>query len=684
MDDIFCSACTEAKAKCLPFPIVRQSPPAAKFGDLIHSDIWGPMSTKSIDGFSYFASFTDDWSRVTRIFLLKHKDDLFDTFLIYEAWCLTQYDTKIKRLRSDRGGEYLGTEFRNYLNSKGIEHDLTVHDSSQQNAIAEHIGLGSVGNARAMLFAAKLPRYLWSFAIRWSIYMKNRTTRSAADQTKTLHEMMMKEKPDFTNIPIFGEHCWVKVEAETKMDRRAEHVRWLGFSTESKGSIVYWPTWHKVSIEQDIYFEKSTIGLQHEEAVDLPLPDDYNFDFAPEAKDAEPVGPGGAGGGNEVEGNGGGGRIDRNPAPVAGGSGQGNGGRNRERRNGEEDGVRDEGLPPIDDDPATSHFSISCLPILNRSTALPEVNPLDAFRGVPDSGRLPDEAPLNPSSAAAQNDHPPVMQRHRPSRPQCPPTPPPQTMGKRVSKPSAKIERINKGEGTTDFRNRPIPRGAPMSVEPVAEPQDPPVVNLANIRSQFVALDQYALSDDEIYLLMTEAEADDEEPRTYKQAMARADADKWNGAIDEEMKLLETMGTWDLVDPPPAGTNIIGCRWVFRRKRDDLGQIARYKGQLVAQGFSQAFGIDYFETYAPVVKMASLKILLSLGSRNGYAMNQFDIKGAYLNGIPQLLLYMHQAPGRKVGNKVYRLKRTIYSLKQLLRSNDTVISKSFSRLLYLI
>lgn len=86
---------------------------------------------------------------------------------------------------------------------------------------------------------------------------------------------------------------------------------------------------------------------------------------------------------------------------------------------------------------------------------------------------------------------------------------------------------------------------------------------------------------------------------------------KWNAAMDVEFEALIRNNTWSLV-PLPVDRKIIGCKWVFRVKLKPNGDVDRYKARLVAQGYTQAFGIDYFETFSPVVKPATIRIVLSL------------------------------------------------------------------------
>ena len=90
-------------------------------------------------------------------------------------------------------------------------------------------------------------------------------------------------------------------------------------------------------------------------------------------------------------------------------------------------------------------------------------------------------------------------------------------------------------------------------------------------------------------------------------------------------------GTWKL-EAAPAGANIVGSKWVFQVKKDAQGSVARYKARLVAQGFSQVTGVDYFDTFAPVAKLASICAALAIAAANNMEIHQINIKGAYLNG----------------------------------------------------
>ena len=106
-------------------------------------------------------------------------------------------------------------------------------------------------------------------------------------------------------------------------------------------------------------------------------------------------------------------------------------------------------------------------------------------------------------------------------------------------------------------------------------------------------------------------------------------APEWNIAIADELKSITHNGTWEIVDLP-RGRAPVKCRWVFRVKHGAEGEVIRYKACQVAKGFTQRYGIDYLETFAPEVKLTSLRIVLALAATRNYEIDQTDIKTAYL------------------------------------------------------
>jgi len=156
-------------------------------------------------------------------------------------------------------------------------------------------------------------------------------------------------------------------------------------------------------------------------------------------------------------------------------------------------------------------------------------------------------------------------------------------------------------------------------------------------------------------------------PRNIQEALDNPD---WKLAVLEEMNALKKNGTWEIVNLPRE-KKTVGCKWVFTVKCRADGSIERYKARLVAKGFTQTHGIDYQETFAPVAKINSIRVLLSLAVSLNWPLHQLDVKNAFLNGDLEEEVFMSLPPGfeEHLGDgKVCRLRKSLYGLKQSPRA----------------
>lgn len=150
----------------------------------------------------------------------------------------------------------------------------------------------------------------------------------------------------------------------------------------------------------------------------------------------------------------------------------------------------------------------------------------------------------------------------------------------------------------------------------------------------------------------------------------------WKLAMQEDYHALQKNKTWSLI-PLPLGKTAIGCKWVFSVKENLNGTIQRNKARLVAKGFRQREGIDFHETFSPVVKPTTTRVLLSLALTHNWSIRKIDISNVFLNGVLKEDVYMQQPPGFENGDKtlVYKLHKSLYGLKQALQAWFESLSK---------
>lgn len=151
-----CITCLKGKQHRLPFQ--KSGKRAKQPLQLIHSDLCGPMENESIGGSRYFLTFIDDNTRKVFVYCLKSKTQVFDKFKGFKARVENESDHKIKKLHTDNGKEYITNEFQDYLRSNGIQHQLTVTYTPEQNGTAERMNRTLVEKAKCMLADAKLKK----------------------------------------------------------------------------------------------------------------------------------------------------------------------------------------------------------------------------------------------------------------------------------------------------------------------------------------------------------------------------------------------------------------------------------------------------------------------------------------------------------------------------------------------
>ena len=163
-----------------------------------------------------------------------------------------------------------------------------------------------------------------------------------------------------------------------------------------------------------------------------------------------------------------------------------------------------------------------------------------------------------------------------------------------------------------------------------------------------------------------------DEPQFYHQAVSHQ---HWRDAMKAELLAIETNNTWSVISLP-HGKHSIGCKWVYKVKHKSDGSIERYKTQLVAKGYNQQEGVDFLDTFSPVAKLVTVKVLLALAASQNWHIVQMDVYNAFLHGDPFEEVYMdlplgYVTEGETVsgssGRLVCKLHKSIYGLRQASR-----------------
>ncbi|WJZ84735.1 hypothetical protein VitviT2T_004328 [Vitis vinifera] len=537
-----CDICHYSKSTRLPFNLSLSK--SSEMFELVHSDVWGPFSL-SIDGFKYFVTFIDDFSKVTWVYLLKSKSEVFECFKDFHRLVITHFSAHIKTLRTDNGTEYTSHNMKNYLISHGIVHQTSCVNTPQQNGVAERKNRDLLEKTRAIMMQMNVPKHFWSYGVLTATYLINRLPSRVLDFLCPL-EVLQQKKPDLSHLKVFGCTCFVHLSAtqrRDKLDPRAVKCVFLGYSQTQKGYRCYDTTAKRLFVSRDVQFVETS--------------------------------------------------------PIFENSNQGE--------------------------------------ILSDFVPLPEVAANIEQQSIAPTIQHPTEASVE--STINQ-----VVQESAPN--------------------------IDISEQTTLPRRNP-----PRERHPPAKFRDYIAAAVRYPPEKFLSYQNLSTS----HLAYLTAISSVHEPKNFHEANSQP---MWRKSMDDELKALEETNTWNIVHLPP-GKHVVGCRWVYRFKFNPDGSIERPKSRVVAQGFTQHFGVDYKETFAPVAKMSTVKVLLSIAANHGWSLSQMDVKNAFLHGELEEEVYMKIPPGHPLcgdPSRVCKLNKSIYGLKQSPRAWHAKLSSTLEDL----
>ena len=529
------------------------------------------------EGYKYFVSMIDDYSKMSAVTLIKQKSDVAQAVADFINMAQTQLSKHVKEFHSDNGGEYMSDKLQAAFKKFGIIHTKSAPGTPQQNSVAERFNRTIIEMATCLMRERGVEEHFWGYAVLYANRIRNRLPCKGADD-KVPFALWFNKSPSLKHHRTFGCKALNLVTKgnRAKFDSHSTECMYLGPDSDHGIHILYNPNTGKIIRSRDVEFIEDESLTQTAKADDSM---EYEYDTNSDTNtNSQP-------------------KVDTKEQDS----------NNQTKPEGSSD---DEDLPyehPSD---------------LNNSE--------DYCRNITDELNYNPNYIQTKSSAPKNQDQLNTRMRQH------------QDYNRLSSHTKQLIERLNKSKVYNDELN----------------------ANFISETSRANAPMEHAF-------------ATISGPSSYKQAMMQSDKHQWESAIDEELRSMEKNQVWEVVDTP-SNKNIVTSRWVFVKKTDEHGNLERYKARLVARGFQQIPGQDFNETFAPVVRFTSIRVVLAIAAKYKMHIHQMDVKTAFLNGFLDEDIYMAIPEGVTVNNadsKCLKLKKSIYGLKQSPLSWNKVLDE---------
>ena len=220
----------------------------------------GPAPIVSRDKFRFYAIFVDEFTNFTWLFPLRHKSDLFDTFVQFHNYVSCQFDAKIRIFQSDEGGEFAAKAFTDFLTAKGIHHQSTCPKTPEQNGKAErkHRSITELG--LTMMFHAKIPPRFWLECFSTAVFLLNRLPSPTLGMDSPFYRLYGKH-PDYGTFRILGSRCFPYLGdyRQHKLEPKSLPCVFLGYSSKHKGYKCLYPPTGRIYISRHVVFDESIL-----------------------------------------------------------------------------------------------------------------------------------------------------------------------------------------------------------------------------------------------------------------------------------------------------------------------------------------------------------------------------------------------------------------------------------------
>ena len=228
--------------------------------ELVHLDVWSPCPVVSPIGFQYFVTFVDDYSRITWLYLMKNRSELFSNFRTFCAEIHTHFRFFVQNLRSGNAKEYLSEQFQSFMLQNDILHQTSCVDTPLQNEVAERKNSHFLKTARALLFQMHVPKHFWADDVSTACFLINWMSFPVLNWVTPLHTLFPHKSLFPIEPRVFGCTCFVRdVRLHvSKLDPKSLKCIFLGYSRVQKGYGCYCPTHRRYLVSTDVTFFETT------------------------------------------------------------------------------------------------------------------------------------------------------------------------------------------------------------------------------------------------------------------------------------------------------------------------------------------------------------------------------------------------------------------------------------------
>ncbi|KAM2129542.1 hypothetical protein ACFX1R_009206 [Malus domestica] len=281
-----CDVCPLAKQHRLPFTVssISSNQPFV----LIHCDIWGPFKVASTSRAKYFLTIVDDYSRFTWIFLMQHKHDTQSLLKDFFSFVKTQFNTSIRNIRVDNGGEFFS--LRDFFKDHGVIYQHSCVYTPQQNGVVERKHRHILETARALRFQANLPLHFWGECVLTAVHLINRLPTPILSK-QTPFERLYSKPPTFSHLRVFGCLAYATdVNVTHKFSPRAHKCIFLGYPSGQKAYKLYNLTTRQIFTSRDVVFHENIFPFHTSPSSSSPQPMSFSNPL-PEPLSPDPVLP---------------------------------------------------------------------------------------------------------------------------------------------------------------------------------------------------------------------------------------------------------------------------------------------------------------------------------------------------------------------------------------------------------